>query len=104
MTSSRLHPTSAASRFTIGWSAVATLASAKPKASTATIKRVGKAVGVWSPGSTDDTRGEVSGAAADPAGRVGRRRLRQHAGDVDAAVRRADAVEPAEGGRHAHRA
>ena len=42
--------------------------------------------------------------ARQPADDVERRRHVHHAGRIDAAVRGADAVEPAERGRHAHRA
>ena len=48
--------------------------------------------------------GEGVGVAREPAGRVRARRLRHHAGEVEPAVRRPDAVEPAEARRHPHRA
>src|SRR5205807_2429224 len=47
---------------------------------------------------------EGVGVAREPAGRVGGRRLRHHARDIDAAMRRADAVKPAKARRHAYRA
>ena len=47
---------------------------------------------------------EHAGAVGEPAGDVERRRHGHDAGHVDAAVRRADAVDAAEGGRHPNRA
>jgi hypothetical protein len=47
---------------------------------------------------------ERRGVAGEPAGGVGAWRLRQHAGEIEPPMRRADAVEAAEAGRHPHRA
>ena len=66
--------------------------------------RVGSAVGIGSPSITAETRAKVCGVAGEPAGGVGAGRLRHHAGEVEPAVGRPDAVEAAEARRHAHRA
>ena len=50
-----------------------------------------------------DTR-EGRRVAREPAGGVGARRLRQHSREIEPPVGGADAVEPAEARRHAHRA
>ena len=65
MISSRLAPASAARRFTIGCRAAATSASAKPKASTATISLVGNFVGIASPSITEETLAKVSASRAN---------------------------------------
>jgi hypothetical protein len=65
MTSSRMSPSRAPSRVTIGFKAAATSASAKPKASTATINRAGSAVGMASPSITAETRAKVAASRAN---------------------------------------
>ena len=93
--SSRTSRTSAESLPTIGCSAAAVSPSAKPKASTATTSLVGKPLGMDSEHSRN--LGEGVGIAREPSGRVGAGRLRQHhAGEVEPAVGRSDAVESAE--------
>jgi hypothetical protein len=65
MTSSRTSFTSVESRRTIGASAALVSASAKPKASLATISVVGRAPGIGSPSSTSDTRASVAASRAN---------------------------------------
>ena len=103
MTSSRVFPISALNRSTIGCTASPTSGSAKAKPSTATIRRSGRADGIASSSMTVETRAERCSIAGKPAGRVRTRRLRQHAGYVDAAVRWPDAVKPTEACWDAHR-
>ena len=79
-------------------------ASAKPNASTATISRVGSARGIASPSMHAETRAKVAASRANQpvVSEVGA--CGSMPASVDAAVRRADAVEAAEARRHAHRA
>ena len=103
--SSRTSPTSAASALHHRLQRRGDVsASAKPKASTATIEPRRQRRRDRLAEQHRGDAGEGRGVAREPAGRVGARRLRQHAGEVEPAVGRADAVEAAEARRHAHRA
>ena len=103
MRSSSREANSAARRSSGGCSATRTAASANPNASTATISRVGNAVGKAAPNKASPTRANVAPSRGEPADRVGTRRLHGDAGEIQAAVGGPDAEQSTETRRHPHR-